>query len=65
VDVGTALSDVAGDDTSSHVCIANTGSDTVSVLDDRIGHVLRVILVGKRPIDVVKDPVNVQAFVAN
>jgi YVTN family beta-propeller protein len=65
VDVGTAPSDVEVDDTSSPVFIANTGSDTVSVLDDRIRCVLRVMDVGKRPIDVVKDSVNAQAFVVN
>ena len=51
--------------TNGHVVIANTGSDTVSVLDDKTGRVLRTIPVGKRPIDVVKDSVDDQAFVVN
>src|SRR5207248_6738248 len=42
-----------------------SGSDTVSVLDDKSGRVLRTIAVGKHPIDVVKDAVNAQAFVVN
>jgi YVTN family beta-propeller protein len=41
------------DDANGHVFIANTGSDTVSVLDDKTGRVLRTILVRQRPIDVV------------
>jgi YVTN family beta-propeller protein len=63
--VGTAPSDVEVDDANGHVFIANTGSDTVSVLDDKTGRVLRTIAVGKHPIDVVKDAVNAQAFVVN
>jgi YVTN family beta-propeller protein len=45
--------------------VANTASDSVSLLDTKTSAVLRTIPVGQRPIDVVKDTVNDQAFVVN
>jgi YVTN family beta-propeller protein len=53
--VGKAPTALGVDTTTGRAFIANTGSNTVSLFDDKTGRMLRVIPVGQLPVDGVED----------
>lgn len=60
---GRAPTGVAVDSSSGTVYIANSGSNTVSVLDEKSGRVVGTIPVGTEPVDIVVDPARGTGYV--